>query len=782
MDIINLFIRNNVLYLRRETMIYTRKPYQIDSVYYEENTLKIGCECQEYTEALTGGKATFKSAKGRITVTVFSPANDVITIKATNHQTEPRSKGTATVKLDPTTAGSLEDKGDYLAFKSGHLEARINKTTFSIKYFYCDKELCKQSVNMPIFYKTDSGSENFCTVSSNARSGASFDLEARELVYGLGCAGASVVRNGQKIKCNDFENRSNTSFIPFVLSDSKYGLFINTNRPVTVSVGSDSGRITFEAEDEEIEYSVIAGDTSIGILELFSQLNGRTPVLPYSDGGISIALNDNYSLTAQEILDALRNAYNSGIHVSEIWLGNSWHPDYAPYGFTWDTVRFPDPSGFVRQAAELGVKIGISVNPFISERAPEYSELLDIGYFISFPDGRTVLCDADKGGVALLDLNKPEARSWLINACSTLARDGFNIFESNFTHSISDIFEQASGKKNYLMNYSSFLNSALSDISERERGRLGSLVIADTICSGDQDSPFSSIYSKLPPEYPDLSSAVKSAISYGLTGFGGINIDIPEKSITDPGLFERWIAFATYTPHVRFCGTLKLLEDTALINSLKSFCAIRNVLAPYVYSCLCENTNYGTPVIRALPLEFAGDPAGASFDTEYLLGNSLLIAPVITANETMRVYLPAGIWTDFMTHEKIQGPRYISRKSNPSAMPVYARPNSIIPTRTPDSTAGIGSLDNLTFTCFGLSAGNTAACEVFADGGQGSGIITAEYEGNKIIVRTKNLGGTKHLVLSGILNVVGLSESVPEKLSYGTTIEFTSNELVITLG
>ena len=47
-------------------MIFTRKPYQIDSVYFEDNTLKIGCQCKEYTEALTGGKACFTDSKGKV--------------------------------------------------------------------------------------------------------------------------------------------------------------------------------------------------------------------------------------------------------------------------------------------------------------------------------------------------------------------------------------------------------------------------------------------------------------------------------------------------------------------------------------------------------------------------------------------------------------------------------------------------------------------------------------------------------------------------------------------
>ena len=49
-------------------MLFSRKPYQIDSVYYMDNTLKIGCDCQAFSETLTGCKDCFKDAKGRITV------------------------------------------------------------------------------------------------------------------------------------------------------------------------------------------------------------------------------------------------------------------------------------------------------------------------------------------------------------------------------------------------------------------------------------------------------------------------------------------------------------------------------------------------------------------------------------------------------------------------------------------------------------------------------------------------------------------------------------------
>ena len=781
MVIIFLTIIGSLTY-RRDNMLFTRKPYQIDSVYYAENILKIGCQCKEYAEALTGGRGSFEESKGRITISLYSPAANIITVKVINRRSEPKARLSSVISLTPSANGSIEDRGDILAFKSGSLEALINKNTFAVRYTYYGAEIAKQTASLPVFYKTEAGRGSCYAVSDNTFTGASFDLRPGEMIYGLGGAGSSVIRNGQYIKDTDHSGVAGAEHVPFFLSSSKYGLFVNTDRAISFDVGSTGSSVKFETAGEEIEYCLFAGDSMSQILEVFSQLNGRTPVIPYTTGGISLVLNDDYTLTAQKITDAMKSAIQAGVNVTELWLGNSWHPDYAPYGFTWDTVRFPDPKGFARAMSDLGITLGISINPFISERAPEYEDLLDSGCFVSFPDGKAVLCDSVKGGIALLDLNIPETRSWFVNSCNLLASDGFNVYESDYTGSLAEAFEKASGKKDYLLSFTGILNSALSDISAREHGRFGSFIIADSVSSGDQRCPFRNIYTAFTPDFNDLNSTIRNVISYNLTGFGGTNIDIPEKDLTDPKLFDRWIGLASYAPHARFRGTLKFLEDAGNLDSLKAFCAVRTALAPYIYASICENVNYGTPVIRAMGLEFPADPAAVASDAEYMLGNALLIAPVTAANDNVRIYIPSGIWTDFMTHEKIQGPRYISRKVSPNAVPVFVRPNSIVPTRMPDSHTSIGSLDGLTFTCFGLANGATAACEVFGEGGQASGIITAEVAGNRITVRTNNIGGNKRLILSGIFNVVGLSESVPEKLSYGTSIEFSSNELIISLG
>ena len=91
-------------------------------------------------------------------------------------------------------------------------------------------------------------------------------------------------------------------------------------------------------------------------------------------------------------------------------------------------------------------------------------------------------------------------------------------------------------------------------------------------------------------------------------------------------------------------------------------------------------------------------------------------------------------------------------------------------------------LNNLTFTVFELQNGVVCATEVFSEDASSSGIINILKSGNKITVRTSGIGQNKRLVLNGVKNIVSVSESMPNVNEFGTTIDFTSQELVITLG
>jgi alpha-D-xyloside xylohydrolase len=77
---------------------------------------------------------------------------------------------------------------------------------------------------------------------------------------------------------------------------------------------------------------------------------------------------------------------------------------------------------------------------------------------------------------------------------------------------------------------------------------------------------------------------------------------------------------------------------------------------PYLWSAALQAHREGVPMMRAMVLEFPGDPACEALDRQYMLGDSLLVAPVFTEDGTVDYYLPAGRWTNLLTGQAQEGP------------------------------------------------------------------------------------------------------------------------------
>jgi len=87
--------------------------------------------------------------------------------------------------------------------------------------------------------------------------------------------------------------------------------------------------------------------------------------------------------------------------------------------------------------------------------------------------------------------------------------------------------------------------------------------------------------------------------------------------------------------------------------------------------------------MRAMLLEFPGDPACDYLDRQYMLGESLLVAPVFSNDGTVAYYLPTGRWTHLITGEVVEGPGWMRETHTAMSLPLMVRPNSIIPVGTP---------------------------------------------------------------------------------------------------
>jgi len=134
----------------------------------------------------------------------------------------------------------------------------------------------------------------------------------------------------------------------------------------------------------------------------------------------------------------------------------------------------------------------------------------------------------------------------------------------------------------------------------------------------------------------------------------------------------------------------------AALDNYKAYAQLHTTLFPYLYTAARQATVDGIPPIRPLPLVAAGDAIAATIGDEYLLGDALLIAPVIAqATTTRSVYLPAGGWYDYWTNAHVAGGQTITwTGADATQTPIFVRDGAIVP-RLP---AGVQSLVDASYT------------------------------------------------------------------------------------
>ena len=126
-------------------------------------------------------------------------------------------------------------------------------------------------------------------------------------------------------------------------------------------------------------------------------------------------------------------------------------------------------------------------------------------------------------------------------------------------------------------------------------------------------------------------------------------------------------------------------------------------------------------------MEYPADEAVRNLDDEYFFGKDLLVCPLTLEDGTSReVYLPAGIWYNFFTGEKIEGGKNIIMQADWNEMLVFAREGVVILLAKPNLSITKDIVFEITIKKFGKSG----SCELYEDDAIAAsgilGIATAE--------------------------------------------------------
>ncbi|TCD60214.1 hypothetical protein EIP91_010536 [Steccherinum ochraceum] len=554
------------------------------------------------------------------------------------------------------------------------------------------------------------------------------NLSPGELIYGLGEQFGAFVKNGQSVSVwnQDGGTSSEQAYkcVPFYITNRNYGVFINHPGEVEVEVGSEKvSRVGVSVAGESLEYFIIYGATPLDILERYTRMTGRPALLPSWTFGLWLSTSFLTSYDSNTVSGFLQGMQERDCNVRVFHLDCFWMKQYEWCSFTFDPDNFPDPEGYLNGIKEAyGVKICVWINPYISQLSPIFEEAVAGGYLIQRLDGTPWQWDLWQPGLGIVDFTNPAARKWYAAKLDALIDLGVDTFKTDFGERIPHAgvqFFDGSDPMRAHNTYSVIYNQLVFSVLERRFGRGEAVVFARSAHAGGQRFPVH-WGGDCESTFEAMAESLRGALSLTVSGFGFASHDIGGfEGTPPPEIYHRWVAYGLFSSHSRLHGSgsyrvpWQYGEEAA--QYMAKFLDAKHRLMPYIYLHALQATSRGWPVQRAMFLEFPDDRTTHHLDRQYMLGPSLLVAPVFVPDgEESEYYIPAGRWTSFWDPGRtVLGPVWIKEVVPMDEIPVWVRPGSVLCL----GPSGMGRPDydysvNLQVQAYEIAPGQTVAVDV----------------------------------------------------------------------
>ena len=174
------------------------------------------------------------------------------------------------------------------------------------------------------------------------------------------------------------------------------------------------------------------------------------------------------------------------------------------------------------------------------------------------------------------------------------------------------------------------------------------------------------------------------------------------------------------------------LYDEEAVDVVRFFTRLKARLMPYIYKISVNASVTGVPTMRSMVLEFTGDKTCHYLDKQYMLGDSLLVAPIFNDRGIAEYYLPKGTWTNFFTGEEKEGGCWITEKHGYMSIPLMVRENSVVALGAHDDKPDYHYGDGAELRLYCLKDEKEAFCVVYDMDGSEKIVMTAKRDGNQL--------------------------------------------------
>lgn len=620
---------------------------------------------------------------GILTIEVTSPRPDIITTRLINFKKD-RSHCPKFGLNETNPDVEITEDDDKWSFTSGRLTLDIAKgETIDFTYRY-DGEVIAHSGWRAKGLVTDPEDELHVT--------EQLDLGVGEKIYGLGERFTNFIKNGQTVDIWNEDGGTGTEQayknIPFYLSNRKYGLFVDNPGKVSFEVGSEKvSRVQFSVPGEEMSYSVIGGKDLKSILNTYTDLTGKPPLVPEWSYGLWLSTSFTTDYDEKTVLDFVDGMAERNIPLSVFHFDCRWMKELEWCNFDWDKSKFPDPEGLLKKLHDRGLKVCVWINSYIGQKSPLFEEGAKNGYFIMNEDGTPWQWDKWQAGMAIVDFTNPEATKWYQGYLKKLVAMGVDCFKTDFGERIpTEGVKYYDGSDPQLMhNYYTYLyNKAVYDVLVETKGADQAILFARSATVGGQQFPVH-WGGDCSSNYPSMAESLRAGLSFGMSGFGYWSHDIAgfEDQAT-PDLYKRWTQFGLLSSHSRYHGStaykVPWLYGDEAVDVAREFTELKLQLKPYLLKMMQKTHETGVPMMRAMVLEFPDDPTCEDIDTQYMLGDDLLVAPIFREDGVARFYVPddgsGQPWTNIITKTAYEPGKWYTEQYDYHTLPALARPGT----------------------------------------------------------------------------------------------------------
>lgn len=632
------------------------------------------------------------------------------------------------------------ENDDEITVKSGKTKLVIGKKTpCSFAYYYESRKLTeigrRYGTSMLSYVTTPEG--NFMR--------GQLQVDVGEKIYGFGERFTPFIRNGQVVDCWNEDGGTSTEIsyknIPFYISNRNYGVFVNESGPVSFEVCSESVmKVQFSIPGERLDFIVIGAPDRKGVLSRYTALTGRPALPPAWTFGLWLTSSFTTSYDEETVTRFVNGMAERDIPLSVFHFDCYWMKENEWCGFEWDKEVFPDVEGMLERMHKKGLKICVWINPYLGQKSAIFDEAAEKGYLLRKPNGDIWQWDLWQAGLGVVDFTNPDATQWYKNHLRRLMKQGVDCFKTDFGERIpTDVVYYDGSDPEWMHNYYAYLyNKVVFEVIQEVKGEKEACVFARSATVGGQKFPVH-WGGDCDSTYVSMSESLRGGLSLCLSGFGFWSHDIGGFEGTAPAdVYKRWLAFGLLSSHSRLHGSdsyrVPWLFGDEAVDVCRHFTKLKNRLMPYLYAHAVEAHETGVPMMRAMMLEFE-ELGCEDCDRQYMLGDSILVAPVMSKEGTVDYYLPSGKWAHLLTNDTVEGGLWCRDTYNFFSLPVFVRENTILPVGACDDKTDYSYTENLTLRIYNLADGAKALRTIYDTNGNIILTATATRNGDKITVK-----------------------------------------------